>query len=217
VDQLYQVMRDEFGFGYEGPFRGLTNISRRFGHSVATVKCHPFEEGDTPLLFHPAMLDSALQGLQAAFSAPGDGRLWSIVAPTYFRRVTLIPGLCGENMTEEVAIDSTMNDPGTLGGDVDVYSANFEHKIIEMEGIILSPFASATVDDDRHLFQESFLCLDKPDAVAVKVTQTAEEKQKSSDAERAAFYYLKILHLSVSPEEREKLPWYCQALIRSAE
>jgi hypothetical protein len=163
------------------------------------------------------MLDCALQGLYAAFSAPGDGRLWSIVAPTYIRRVTLIPDLCGENMTGEVAIDCMMSDARELGGDVDVYLANFERKIIEIEGIKLSPFAPATAEDDRYLFQESFLCLDKPDAVVVCREQTPKEKQKTLDAERAAFYYLKNLHLSVSHEERGKLPWYRQALIGNAE
>lgn len=217
VDRIYQVMKDDLGFGYEGPFRGLTSVSRRLGRSVATIRCHPFDEGDTPLLFHPGMLDSALQGLYTAYSAPGDGRLWSLVAPTSFRRVTLIPDLCGENMTDEVAIDCSMTDSINMIGDVDVYSANYQHKIIEIESIKFSPLAPATSEDDRHLFQESFLCLDKPDATVVTRKQTPEEKRKTIDAERAAFYYLKNLHLSVSHEERGKLPWYRQAMIGNAE
>ncbi|KAE8154018.1 hypothetical protein BDV25DRAFT_168001 [Aspergillus avenaceus] len=221
VDRFYQVLRDDLGYGYEGAFRGLTRISRKSGYSTATIQCHPFGEDETPLLFHPGMLDSALQGLNAAYSAPGDGRLWSIVAPTSCRRVTIIPELCGKSITNKVEIDCTITDPRDdfITGDVDVYSTNYEYRIIEIEGIKFSPFAAATAEDDRLMFQESFLALEKPDAEIVfgDRQSSAEEKRKGLDAERAAFFYLKNLHLSVSPEDRKTLPWYRQALISTAE
>ncbi|KAI9925937.1 hypothetical protein MW887_005743 [Aspergillus wentii] len=221
VDRFYQVLHDDFGYGYEGPFRGLTRILRKSGFSTATIQCHPFAEDETSLLFHPGMLDSALQGLNAAYSAPGDGRLWSIVAPTSCRRVTMIPALCGERMTDQVEVDCNITDPrnGFITGDVDVYSSNYEQRIIEIEGMKFSPFAAPTAEDDRLMFQESFLSVDRPDADLVfgNRQSSPEERTKGLDAERAAFFYLKNLHLSVSPKEREKLPWYRQALIKNAE
>lgn len=221
IDRFYQILRDDLGFGYEGPFRGLTSIARKSGFSTGTIRCDRFEDDETTLLFHPGMLDSALQGLNAAHSAPGDGRLWSIVAPTYCRRITVVPDLCGKNMTDEVGIDCTITDPRDVfvKGDVEVYSANFEKRIIEVEGVMFSPFAAATPEDDRHLFQESFLTVDQPDAYLIFGDRraTPEEARKALDAERAAFYYLKNLHLSVTPEEREALPPYRQALIGNAE
>jgi acyl transferase domain-containing protein len=221
VDHFYQVLCDDLGYGYEGPFRGLTRISRKSGYATATVQCHPFSEDETTLLFHPGMLDSALQGLNAAYSAPGDGRLWSIVAPTSCRRVTILPAFCGDNMTDQVEIDCIITDPheNFITGDVDVYSSNGEKKLIEIEGIKFSAFAAASVEDDRLMFQELFLSVDNLDADLVFGDRRAspEEKRKGLDAERGAFFYLKNLHLSVSPEEREKLPWYRQALINNAE
>lgn len=221
IDRFYQILRDDLGFGYEGPFRGLKNVSRRSGFSTGTIRCDRFEDDETSLLFHPGMLDSALQGLNAAHSAPGDGRLWSIVAPTYCRRITIAPGLCGKNMTDEVGIDCTITDPRDVfvKGDVEVYSKDFEKKIIEVEGVMFSPFAAATPEDDRHLFQESFLTVDQPDAYLIFGDRraTPEEARKALDAERAAFFYLKNLHLSVSKEQRETLPSYRQALIGNAE
>ncbi|KAI1772860.1 putative polyketide synthase [Hypoxylon cercidicola] len=221
IERFYQILRDDLGFGYEGSFRGLTSIARKSGFSTGTIRCDRFEDDETTLLFHPGMLDSALQGLNAAHSAPGDGRLWSIVAPTYCRRITVVPELCGKNMTDEVGIDCTITDPRDVfvKGDVEVYSANFEKIIIEVEGVMFSPFAAATPEDDRHLFQESFLTVDQPDAYLVFGDRqaTPEEARKALDAERAAFYYLKNLHFSVSPEQRKTLPPYRQALIRNAE
>lgn len=221
IDRFYQILRDDLGFGYEGPFRGLTSIARKSGFSTGTIRNERFDDDETTLLFHPGMLDSALQGLNAAHSAPGDGRLWSIVAPTYCRRITIVPELCGKNMTDEVGIDCTITDPRDVfvKGDVEVYSANFEKRIIEVEGVMFSPFAAATPEDDRHLFQESFLAVDKPDATLIFGDRraTPEEARKAIDAERAAFFYLKNLHLSVSPEQRETLPSYRQALIRNCE
>ncbi|KAF5858310.1 hypothetical protein ETB97_004590 [Aspergillus alliaceus] len=221
VDSFYQILRDDFGFGYEGPFRALRNVSRKAGFATGTIRCERFDDSETSLLFHPGMLDSALQGLNAAHSAPGDGRLWTIVAPTFCRRISIIPGLCGSNMTDNVEIDCNITDPRDthVTGDVEVFSEGFKEKIIEVEGLTFSPFAGATVENDRYLFQESFLCLDKPNADVIFGDRqaTPEESRKALDAERAAFYYLKTFHLSVSPEQRETLPWYRQALLKNAE
>ncbi|GKT90332.1 lovastatin nonaketide synthase [Colletotrichum tofieldiae] len=235
VDRFYQVLRDDFGFGYYGAFHGLTSIQRKTNYSTATIRNPAFEKDETPLLFHPGMLDSALQGLNAAYSAPGDGRLWSIVAPTAVRRITLVPDLCGDKMTDEVLIDCTITDPrpNCVTGDVNVYlsipceeseelgggSKNITKQCIEVEGITFSPFAAATKDDDRLLFQEAILTLDKPDATLIYGDRKATpwEKQKALDAERAAFFYLKNLHVSIDAEKRTELPWYRQALLSNAE
>lgn len=221
IDSFYKILRDDFGFGYEGPFRALTDVSRKASFATGTIRSEGFEDGETALLFHPGMLDSALQGLNAAHSAPGDGRLWAIVAPTFCRRISLIPSLCGKNMTENVEIDCTITDPRDthVTGDVEVYSEKFAQKIIEVEGLTFSPFAAATEENDRFLFQESILALDKPDAYVIFGDRkaTPEEAQKALDAERAAFYYIKHFHLSVSTEKRKELPWYRQALLANCE
>ncbi|KAK1499284.1 hypothetical protein CCUS01_00006 [Colletotrichum cuscutae] len=234
VDRFYQVLHDDFGFGYDGAFHGLTSIQRKTNCATATIRNPAFEKGETRLLFHPGMLDSALQGLNAAYSAPGDGRLWSIVAPTAVRRITLVPELCGEEMTDEVLIDCTITDPrpNCVTGDVNVFlsypcqeskEGGSDKKItkqcIEVEGITFSPFAAATKNDDRLLFQEAFLTLDRPDATLIYGDRKATpwEAQKALDAERAAFFYLKNLHLTIDDEKRTELPSYRQALLSNAE
>ncbi|KAH3135899.1 hypothetical protein KXW18_005953 [Aspergillus fumigatus] len=99
-------------------------------------------------------------------------------------------------MTDNVEIDCNITDPRDthITGDVEVFSEGFREKIIEVEGLTFSPFAGATVENDRCVFQESFLCHAKPNADVI-------------------FGF----HLSVSPEQREALPWYRQALLKNAE
>jgi hypothetical protein len=150
VYSFYKILRDDFGFGYEGPFRALTNVSRKAGFATGTIRCET-DGSETSLLFHPGMLDSALQGLNAGQSAPGDVRLWTIVAPTFCRRISIIPRLCGSNITDNVEIDCNITDPRDthVTGDVEVFSEGFKEKLIEVEGLTFSPFAGATVENDR--------------------------------------------------------------------
>jgi hypothetical protein len=221
VDRFYHVMRDEVGLEFDGPFRSLTSISRRAGYSTVTARNPPFSKTETRLLFHPAMLDCGLQGLNAAFATPGDGSLWDIVAPTYFRRITLIPELLRQNMTDEVVIDSTVTDTRdvTPTGDVEVYTSGFEHKVMEMEGVKISPLAPPTAEHDRFLFQESILCVDKLDAQLARggMRLTPEERVKAYDAERVAFYYIRQLYQTTPLEVRAKLPRYRQALLAESD
>lgn len=69
-------------------------------------------------------------------------------------------------MTDEVSIDGTNTDSRgmTPTGDVEVYTKDFKHKLIEMEGIKISPMVAPTAEHDRFLFQESVMVPDKLDA-----------------------------------------------------
>ncbi len=218
VDKFYQVMRDEVGLESEGVFRGLTSIRRRTGYSTVVARNAPFSDTETQLLFHPAMLDCALQGLNAAFAAPGDGSLYDVVAPTFFERISLIPELLRQTATvDEVAIDSTVTD-SHLKGDVDVYGPD-DIKLIEMEGVKISPLVPPTAAQDRLLFQESILCLDNLDAVVARGGQklTEQETATAYDAERLAFYYFKQLHLTTPSEVRATLANHRQRLLEQAD
>lgn len=221
VDRSYQVMKEEVGLGFDDAFKSLTSILRRAGYSTVTARNPSFSELETPLLFHPAMFDCGLQGLNVAFTAPRDGTLSELVAPTYFRRITLIPELLKHNTTDEVSIDSTNTDfrGMTPTGDVEVYTEHFEHKLIEMEGIKISPIVAPTAEHDRFLFQESGMVPDKLDAQLARggARLDPDEKIISYDAERVVFYYLRKLVQTTSPELRAKLPRYRQYLLDEAE
>ncbi|KAK2855663.1 Type I Iterative PKS, partial [Arthroderma sp. PD_2] len=220
LEQFYSALRDDLGYVYEGLFQNMTSLYRKPGHSTGTIKNIRSEDRGKPLLFHPALGDCALQGMYATMSSPGDGMLWSILVPSACRRVTLIPSLCGSNMTEEVAFDCNLVKTGDrlMPGNVSVYSAGFKEKIIQFEGLSFVPFAAATSKDDRCMFQESLWCTEKPDGHTVLGDRKPSdlERQKALDCERAAFFYLKNLHLSVNIEARSTLPWYRQAMLEYA-
>lgn len=228
IDRFYETMRDEVGLGWDGAFRGLTDITRKAGYSTVTAKNPPFSATETKLLFHPAMLDCALQGLNAALAAPGDGSVDGLVAPTLIKRVTIIPELLRRHQeNEQVIIDCTSTVSPTdalakisLTGDVEVYASGASSdkagvKLIEMEGIKISPVAPPTAENDRPLFQESLMCLDALNAQVARgsLRFSPSEKATALDAERVAFYYIAQLHLTTPPSVRATLPPYRQAFL----
>ncbi|KAE8152734.1 putative polyketide synthase [Aspergillus avenaceus] len=209
IDHFYSALRNDLGYMCDGPFRGLKKLARRLGHSSGGISNPCTGPGETELLFHPGMLDNALQGLFAAYSAPGDGRLGSMHAPTACRKITLDPSGCGPHMSSEVAFDCTVTDTrhDRIIGD-----------IIQLEGLSLSPFEAASEQNDRCLFQQCVEYVDKPDGQLVLGDRqlSASERQKALDAERVAFYYLRSLHNAVDLDLRVHLPWYRQSLLNNA-
>lgn len=220
IDQFYSAM-GELGYGYSGPFRALSSLRRKLGTASGTITRPPIEDAEKALLFHPGMLDTSLQGMFAAFSAPGDGRLWALHAPTGIRRVTLVPSLCGKNMPEELFFDCFVTGArrNNITGDVDLFSPD-NQTIIEIDGISFVPFSGATQADDRHLFAEATWGVDSPDGELAlgNIRATLEQTEKAYDCERVAFYYLRTLNESIDAKERADLgiPWHHEALFDSA-
>jgi hypothetical protein len=196
IDSFYAALGD-LGYGYAGPFKGMSTLRHRLGTSSGTIARPPIDV-EEPLLFHPGMLDTALQGLFAAFSTPGDSRLWSIFAPTGIRRVTLIPSLCGKNMPEEVSFDCVLTGQtrNSLDGDIDIFTPDGKHKIIELEDVRFTPITAATQANDRCLFAETTWAVDSPNGdLALRGKRaTHEDYQKAYDCERVGFYYLRTLN-----------------------
>ena len=220
ITDFYDAMA-KLGYGYEGPFRGLSSIRRRLGHATGTITRPDHDDAARPLLFHPGMLDSALQTLFAAFCAPGDARLWSLHVPTGIRRVTLVPSLCGAAMSERVSFDSliTASRPNHITGDVDLISADGLHKCIEIDGLGFVPFSAATEADDRNLFSKVTWGLGKPDGEAALggVRAPAWAVKKAADKERVSLYYLRKLAEEITPEEREAAEPHQKALLDMAD
>lgn len=222
TDHFYNEVA-KLGYNYGPTFRGITHLERKLGSSKGTIVGPPNNDTGTPLLFHPGMLDAALQGLLCGFSSPGDGRLWSLHAPSTIRKVTLVPSVCGLGMTPEVVFDCTVTDVenNKVTGDVEVYQSDTGHKSISVEGVGFIPFSAASQADDKHLFAYDKYDLYSPDgAIALGGRRaTPEELQKALDCERVAFYYLRVLNESVDQAEREKIgiEWHHEALFDYAD
>ena len=206
IDDFYGAM-GALGYGYAGPFKGLATLKRKLGRASGNITRPPHDDELQPLLFHPGMLDTSLQTLFAAFSAPGDARLWSLHVPTGIRRVTLVPSLCGKYMPEEVDFDSriTAVRPNHITGDVDLFSADGVHKCIEIDGLGFVPFTAATEKDDRVLFSKVTWGLGEPNGELASGGRRATpwQIQKALDCNRAAFFYLRTLNAAITQAEKD--------------
>ncbi|KAH0594700.1 Polyketide synthase [Metarhizium humberi] len=222
TDHFYSEVA-KLGYNYGPTFRGICNLERKLGGSRGDIVGPPNDETGTTLLFHPGMLDAALQGMLVGFSSPGDGRLWSLHAPSSIRRVTLVPSLCGANMTPKVSFDCAVTDIecNELTGDVEVFQDETGYKSISVEGVAFIPFTAATASDDRGLFAHNVYGIESPNGQAAlgSYRATESEIQKGVDCERVAFYYLRRLHEDFSQSERTALhlPRHHQALFDYAE
>jgi malonyl CoA-acyl carrier protein transacylase/SAM-dependent methyltransferase/NAD(P)-dependent dehydrogenase (short-subunit alcohol dehydrogenase family) len=213
----------KLGYNYGPTFRGITRLERKLGSSKGTIVGPANNDTGTPLLFHPGMLDAALQGLLCGFSSPGDGRLWSLHAPSTIRKVTLVPSVCGLGMTPEVIFDCTVTDVenNKVTGDIEIYQSDTGYKSISVEGVGFIPFSAASPTDDKHLFAYDKYDVDAPNGELALGGRraTPEELQKALDCERVAFYYLRTLKAEIDEAERKTIgiEWHHKALFDYAD
>ncbi|KAK2738642.1 putative PKS/NRPS-like protein biosynthetic cluster [Myotisia sp. PD_48] len=195
LDSFYSSLA-EAGFGYDGPFKGLVTLRRRLGRSSGSILCPPKDELVDSTIFHPAVLDNAMQSVLAAVGSPGDATIQTLHVPTGARKVTLVPSRCGHAISETVLFDSyvTGSNPKSITGDTDLFNSEGE-KLISIEGLDIVPFVQPTKADDRQVFSENLWEVDRPDGQLAlgDIRATDEEKQKAIDCERIAYYYLRTL------------------------
>lgn len=149
VDEFYDEI-SQLGFGYTGPFRAVTKIERKLHHAAGSVfntRVDPSTSRTRSLAIHPATLDSALHCVFAAYSYPGDERLWTLHAPNHIDRLALVPGLCGDELSDTLDFDCFCTDTtqrNRIINDVDIYSAGYGRKVVSIEGLVLVPLSPFT-------------------------------------------------------------------------
>jgi hypothetical protein len=197
LDIFYECL-SELGYGYSGDFRAMSNLTRRLGTSNGTILPPADLSSASKLPFYPSMLDTAIQGMFAAYSAPTDGRLWTLYAPTGMHRVSLVPALCAENKPKSASFVGTMSEetPNNITGDICVYSIDGNQTIIEIEGLVCRPFSPATQSDDCHLFADTVWNVATPngDILLGNNRASAGQLKKAYDCERVALHYMKSLN-----------------------
>lgn len=82
IDSFYKSLA-ELGYGYHGPFKTISSMKRRLNQSSVLIDSYSYTDDDqSKYLVHPSTLDVAFQSSILAYSAPGDGRLWTLSVPT---------------------------------------------------------------------------------------------------------------------------------------
>nr|APX44007.1 polyketide synthase [Pestalotiopsis microspora] len=205
VDRFYSALT-ELGYGYSGPFRTLSSMRRRLNHASAFVDDYCYTEDDSTLyLVHPTMLDVAFQSSMLAYSAPGDERLWSLHVPTSIGSIVINPALCPSwpNSGPRLPLRATLDDSAPYSANIEVLSENSQHCMIQVEDLVIEPFAPGTEADDRKLFSYTKIGLGAPDGQSVmeSARPSADEVELMTVRERIAYYYLHRWRDEITEEE----------------
>lgn len=198
TDRFYSSL-DELGYGYTGPFRALSSMKRKLGKATGLVSNPSDGPQGQSFMVHPAMLDAAIQSVILAYCYPNDGQLWSLHLPTSIRCIRVNPTLCTPNPGEGMLLpfDSALSKHEESGifGDVDIYTTDGQHSIIQLEGMRAVPFSGATSTNDRELFSHMLWDVAEPSGefVAMDSRATSDEYELAHILERVSSFYLRRL------------------------
>ncbi|RFU79335.1 polyketide synthase [Trichoderma arundinaceum] len=222
MDQLYSSMSKE-GFNYAEPFQAKSML-RRLNRAVVTVSSTP-ESSSIPSCIHPAPIDTALHGLFAGFSFPGDGRLGNTFLATSFElvRISMMPS---EAQVPILMADTSVTTTGTTTfvGDLDLFDAGDEYTQVQIRGIRMTAvgqrrdpwlYAGITWARDSSYGIEPGLgaSLSKADWVLYE------------QLSRTAYFYLRQLRQKILPQElmllgkhrKHMMTWVLEHLIPQIE
>ena len=201
----------KLGYNYDGMFKTVSYMNRKTMASSGTIHTTT-EDGYKPnLIVHPAPLDVAFQGLFGAIGAPGDGQLWTLMVPTIIRSIKVNPSTCKTGCVEtDLAFDAAVEvdrSSNNISGDIDVFDDE-GNAVLQIEGLEVTPVTQITAKDDAQKFSGVYLDTDEHE-VARTFTKFWEEDSTGLDNtqffERVCFFYLKMVHESIKPEELENL------------
>ncbi|KAF3392622.1 Polyketide synthase-nonribosomal peptide synthetase [Penicillium rolfsii] len=220
-DRFYNFVSD-LGFGYTGPFRALTGLTRKMDEATGSIIVPPSDDSDKPLVIHPGPLDAAIQSIMLAYSFPGDGNLRAIYLPTRIDRIRINPSYCVDKagLGTLLPFYSSVADArfAELSGDVDIYSFDGEHTVIQLQGLHTTPLTPLSSATDVLMFTEMTWAPEQPIGEEVKTHQnwSTEDSAHALDLERIAHFYLKNLHTSIFEAERLETTWYHSHLLAYA-
>ena len=196
TDLFYSTL-SELGYGYFGPFRAMSSMKRRLNQSSVLVDSYPYTDADvSEYLVHPSMLDVAFQASMLAYSAPGDGRLWSLSVPTAIGTIRVNPGMCASLPTSgsKVPVCAALDgESESFSASIDLFNEDGEHGMIQVEELIIKPFAPATKADDRVMFTQTKFDFALPDGAAVvnNIRPSVYEVELATVCERISYYYVR--------------------------
>ena len=219
-ERFYSTVAD-VGLGYTGPFRKLSDTSRRMHEATGLIQTPDVEdEGDahSPLLLHPGTLDCAIQAIILAHSYPGDGRVRSIYLPTGIDRVRINPsalaqlkGPAGSKLPFYASV--TPGKQTDLSGDVEVHSQDGSTVLLQLQGLRTTPLTPPDASNDVRLFFETSWEVESPTGNLnmfpdKDAQEHSEEFALSFSLERVAYYYVKELDKAIPKDERASLEWH---------
>ncbi|KGO39265.1 Acyl transferase/acyl hydrolase/lysophospholipase [Penicillium expansum] len=218
IDRFYTFL-SSLGYHYSWPFCGTAKIQRKAGYATGIVEDASASEWEDELNVHPGMLDSALQTTFAAFSCPGDERMWALHVPTNFRSIVINPHYTplGTGKQKQFDFISVAHDysKGKVIMELNLLAQDSGHTAIQIEGMQLTPLMPALPENDAVLFSrfDYKMALPDGDAVAAKHEFKAEDLTTAMDSERISFYYLRHLVDTITAQEKADTLWHYRHLL----
>ncbi|OAL67584.1 hypothetical protein A7C99_1448 [Trichophyton rubrum] len=218
IDRFYKYLSD-MGYNYSPPFKAISSILRRKDAAVGEITDARGEAWEDNFLMHPGFVDTSFQAVFAAFSSPGDDRLWSIHVPTKINRLSINPSLAVFPPGEEVvwpwqaAVTSGTHDTPTA--DIEVFAPNKNGVLMEIEGIVLVPLAKASGENDVKLFSNLIYDLAQPDgAIASPHRLPESDAHIARVSERFSFYWINQLLNTITTKEEEETLSHFKHMLR---
>ncbi|KAI1661695.1 hypothetical protein F4813DRAFT_169421 [Daldinia decipiens] len=186
----------ELEYQYSGQFKALERMKRSLGAASGFVAV--FEPSS--FLIHPAALDAAFQSIFLTYASPDDGAQNSMHLPTSITRIAINPDLCAQARDKQTswAIDTVIPvafPHVNLVSDIDVYPDDFNHAMVQVQGLECRPFSRQTASNDKEIFSNVVWGVADPDARVIDSNGSPMSNQLMLPAvlERVASYYLRVL------------------------
>jgi hybrid polyketide synthase/nonribosomal peptide synthetase ACE1 len=212
ADRFYKTVL-ELGFGYTGPFQALSGLRRKMDEASGLIAVPKRDENDQSLIIHPASLDGAIQSIMLSYCFPGDGRLRTLYLPTRIDRLRLNPSACvslGAPSTDLLFYSAVTEARfAELSGDVDIFSVDGRHTLIQLEGLHTTPLAPLTSANDVSFFTEYEWGVDRPTGRDFDVDKemNLHDRSLGLDLERVAHFYFRELDRSLQLSDRANAAW----------
>ncbi|KAK2596713.1 hypothetical protein QQS21_006228 [Conoideocrella luteorostrata] len=194
IDRFYYSVR-AVGLEYEGPFRGLKSMSRADGISTARASWSA-QEVEYGSIYHPALLDTSLQPIFAAFAAPTTEKMWTAYLPQRFEKIIvntqrqITSSITG---TADITIDARIAEASAtrITGDIEMYSVDdgCAHPVLQIEGITLAALSKPDASSDRIIFSEARWEADMLSGFQFPVAYNPPEEVLVEEAERVALFF----------------------------
>ncbi|OTA65769.1 hypothetical protein K449DRAFT_431220 [Hypoxylon sp. EC38] len=217
TDRFYSWMQ-KIGLQYSEPFV-LRSIKRRSNLAMVTT----INTTTDRYIIHPGTLDSILQGLYAAFSYPGDGRVWTTYLPKSFRRVRFDMDNCRQTdscSNSRLVADCYLTDSSAqiMCGDIEVFSTEDGHANIQAQDIVFSSLETPSAANDRRMFWQTIWKRDvlsdtEPTDGACAQVSSTEDRKPVEICERTAYYYLNQMCKEVGRQELSSMDWHFKCLM----
>jgi hybrid polyketide synthase/nonribosomal peptide synthetase ACE1 len=221
-EERFYASLEPIGYSYSGEFRTLNSIERKLDYSSSTITVPPQDDEPVQMLLHPAMLDTALQGIFLAYCFPGDGSLQQLHVPTGIKSFRVNVGLCEQHLGSETSSVKSCahltENPMTsrqLRGDVDIYTHEGAG-LVQMEGIQVVAFAEPTAESDKKFFTEHKWASLNPDCELALGghRSTAEDYEFAEVMERVVLDYMRntVAEFPKSRRETLNLDWHFECM-----